>query len=357
MRRLFYILTIVALVLFAGCERRPLLDMCNTHYVRVYIDEALPNVTQGFYNENYVKPQYSQPDVLRLILADPETGEERAVRFLRDMGKDEKGTYYEGWIVADPGRYNLMVYNFDTETTVVNSHNSYFNAKATTNEIASHLRSRIPSRGANPEEKIVYDPDHLFAATCGEIDVPYVEEVDTLLSHEGEYFIAQSIVKSYYLQVQVKGMEYATSSVGLLSGMSGSAWVNGSGMDQNDNVTLYFELQPENGRASGVVRSNEGAVKTPGETVTIYTTFSTFGKLPDVENQLEITFDFLTIYGEPHSETLNITPTFSTQEAIENQWLLLDHVIEIPEPPNKTGQGGLKPEVDEWGDVNVNIKI
>ncbi len=351
MKRLMYILTIIAVVLFAGCERRPLLDMCNTHYVRVYIDEALPNVTQGFYNESYVKPTYNRPDVLRLILADPETGEEKAVRFLRDMGQDERGFFYEGWIVADPGRYNLMVYNFDTETTHVDNHNNYIDAKASTNEIASHLRSRIPSRGENVEEKIVYDPDHLFAATCGELDVPYVEEVDTLLNHDGEHFVAKSIVKSYYLQVKVKGMEYATSSVGLLSGMSGSAWVNGSGMDTDDNVTVYFELQPEDGRAAGIARAGDDGA------VTIYTTFSTFGKLPDAENQLEITFDFLTIYGEPHSETLNITSTFSTTEAVEKQWLLLDHVIEIPEPPNQAGGEGFKPVVDEWSDVNTNIEI
>ena len=353
MRRYIHILLTLFVLLCIGCERRPLMDMCNTHYVRVYINENLKNVTEGFYNENNAKPEYNQPDVLRLILADVETGKERAVRFLRDMGKDERGTYYEGWIIADPGRYNLMVYNFDTETTVVNEYNSYFNAKASTNEIATHLRSRIPSRGLNQEEKIVYDPDHLFAATCGEIDVPYVEEVDTLLSHEGDYFVAQSIVKSYYIQVKVKGMEYATSSVGLLSGMSGSSWVNGSGMDEEDNVTIYFELQSGVSPAAGIKRD-----AATGEAI-IYTTFSTFGKLPNAENNLEITFDFLTVYGEPHSETLNITPEFLTTDAINNQWLLLNHVIEIPDPPVTPGQGGggLKPEVDEWGDVNIGIEI
>ena len=92
--------------------------------------------------------------------------------------------------------------------------------------------------------------------------------------------------------------------------------------------------------------------------VTIYTTFSTFGKIPDVTNELEITFDFMTVYGESHSETLDVTEVFSEDVAIDNQWLLLNHTIEIPEPPPSTGGGGgFSPGVEDWGDVNADITI
>lgn len=363
MKRIIYIMAAICVMLASGCERRPLLELNNTHYVRVYVDEQLLNVTKGFYNENNARPSYESPDVLRLILADPETGQAIAERFLRDMGQDEKGTYYEGYIIADPGKYTLMAYNYDTETTIVNGSNNHKDAKATTNEIASHLRTKIPSRtkmfnsantpgGDVPFERIVYDPDHLFAANCGEINVGYVDEVDTLRTPEGEHFNAKSIVKSYYLQVKVQGMEYATSSVGLLTGMSGSSWLNGAGMDLSHNVTLYFEMLPgDNSAAGSYVTANA-----PGGEVTIYTTFNTFGKLPNAENKLEITFDFLTVYGEPYSETLDITELFYTQEALNNQWLLVDHTIKIPEPPKDNG-GGFKPSVDEWGDIETDITI
>jgi len=55
---------------------------------------------------------------------------------------------------------------------------------------------------------------------------------------------------------------------------------------------------------------------------------------------------------------LDVTHVFATKEAVENQWLLLDHTIEIPDPPPASGGGGgFSPGVDEWGDVNADITI
>lgn len=348
MRRFAYILLSVIAILTASCERRPLVELSNTHYVRVYVDESLLNVTEGFYRDDSMRPGYRSPDIIRIILADPETGMAMAERFLRNKGEDSKGTYYDGYIVADPGHYSLLAYNFDTESTIISSINNHKEAKASTDEIAAHLRSTIPSRanknitskGEPDYEKIAYCPDHLFAANCGEVYVPYVNYVDTLKTSAGEHFHASSIVKSYYLQVRVKGLEFSTSSVGLMTGMAGSSWINGKGMDEKDPVTVYFEMIHEE-------HSDESI---------IYTTFSTFGKIPDETNELEITFDFLTIYGEPYSETLDISELFNTKEAKENQWLLIDHTIVIPEPP-EIKDDGFKPGLDDWKDIETDIII
>jgi len=354
MRRLINILALCLLVL-SSCERRPLLELSNTHYVRVYIDENIRNVTHGFYNEAHNRPHYESPDVLRITLADPETGLTKAERFLRNSGVDEQGLYYDGYIIADPGEYTLMAYNFDTESTIINGINSHEDMKAYTNEIASHLKTKIPSRAtktpdAKPES-IVYDPDHLFATHCGQVTIHHSEDLDTLRTPEGTHFKASSLVKSYYLQVRVKGIKYASSSVGLLTGMAGSAWVKDGRMDEGHNVTVYFEMMPGENPSAGITRSDD-------DTALIYTTFGTFGKLPDADNELEITFDFLTVYGKPYSETINITDVFNTPEAKEHQWLLLDHVITIPEPPPSSGSsGGFQPSVDEWSDVESDIVI
>lgn len=347
MKRLAYTL-IVAIIAFAtSCERRPLFELSNTHYVRVYIDEELKNVNCGFYREDSKRPAYRSPDIMRIMLADPETGLIKAERFLRNKGTDEKGTYYDGYIVADPGYYCLLAYNFDTEATVISEINNHYKAKASTNEIALQLRSRIPSRSkqeppskASPREKIVYDPDHLFAASCGDVYIPYVDYVDTLRTMDGEHFHSKSIVKSYYLQVRVKGLEYSTSSVGLMTGMAGSAWLHTGEMDQKDPVTVYFEMNHD--------KNSDEAI--------IYTTFNTFGKIPEMENELEITFDFLTVYGDPYSESIDISDIFSTKEAIEHQWLIIDRTIEIPEPP-KIKDEGMKPGLDDWQDVESDIII
>lgn len=344
-----------------SCEHK---ELCydhdaHAHYVRVYINENLLNVTHGFYNKNYVRPHYQSPQILRLILADPFTGKAIAERFLRNIGHDDRGTYYDGYIVAAPGKYTLLAYNFDTETTLVDGYNNMFTAKAYTNEISTYLRTRIPSRAASnsfgADERITYEPDHLFAANCGEVTVPpHTDIVDTLKTTEGDHFTAHSVVRSYYLQIHVSGMQYATSSVGLLTGMSGSSWINGEGMNYDDNVTVFFEMQPEANEATGMLRKNKDTSE-----VILYTTFNTFGKLPDAENDLEITFDFLTTYGKPYSETINITDLFSTKDAKENQWLLIDYYkISIPDPPPGTGSNdGFKPGVDDWNDVETDLEI
>jgi hypothetical protein len=136
--------------------------------------------------------------------------------------------------------------------------------------------------------------------------------------------------------------------------MSGSSWINGEGMNYDDNVTVFFEMQPEANEATGMLRKNKDTSE-----VILYTTFNTFGKLPDAENDLEITFDFLTTYGKPYSETINITDLFSTKDAKENQWLLIDYYkISIPDPPPGTGSNdGFKPGVDDWNDVETDLEI
>lgn len=354
---------IAALVFASACERRELLDVGNTHYVRVYVDESIMNVTEGFYNASNVRPFYKRPQILRVVLADPYTGIARSERYLRNQGDDSMGHYYDGYIIADPGEYILFAYNFDTEVTLIRNQNNYFTAKAYTNEIASHLRARLYSRTTKggSEEKIIYDPDHLFVAGYEGVRVPYVNYIDTLRTPEGGYFVAESLVKSYYLQVRVKGMQYVSSAVSLLSGHAGSSDISTRQMDQKDTVTLYFEMTPGGESEAAGVRSlsaAEGAGMAPQEddTVMLYTTFGTFGKLPSVQSSLEITFDFMTVYGDPYYETIDLTGLFSTQDAIEHQWLLIDKEIDIPDPPPSAG-GGFNPGVDEWGDVKTDITI
>lgn len=348
MRRLTIILTGV-LMLLSSCERRPLFDLFNTHYVRVYIDEHLLNVTTGFYNPDHQKPAYSSPSIIRVALTDPDTGVVKAERYLRNMDRDERGTYYDGYIIADPGRYHMIAYNFDTEATIISGANSHLSMEAYTNEIASHLYSKIPSRvkAPVPNERIVYEPDHLFVVDCGDVIVNYVEQLDTLKTPQGDYFTGESIVKSYYLQINVKGMQYVSSSVALLDGMAGSTRLHGRMPDTEDPVTVYFEMLKSD------IPENE-----EGETV-IYTTFNTFGKLPDVISNLEITFDFLTTYGRHYSEKLDITEKFKEPDAIDHQWIIIDHAISIPDPPapEPGSGGGFVPEVGPWEDIETDIVI
>ncbi len=341
MKRLAVILVWVFAAFASSCHRRPLVDPQLTRYVRIYVDEELKNITTGFYNPAHAHPEYHAPEIMRVMLYDA-SGRMVSERYLRNRGSDEQGAYYDGYIVAEPGDYTLLAYNFNTETTIVGSEDNLMDAEAHTNEIASHLRSRLSSRSNESHDRIVYDADPLLVAR-GAVHVAYSETIDDLRTLDGAWFKARSIVDTYYLQIKIRNIRYVSSTVGLLTGMGGSVRLADGRVDADNGVTIYFEMQP-----SDIVGEDDTAV--------VYTTFGTFGKLPDDANELELSFDVLTTYGSKVTADIDITKKFGEPEATEHGWLIIDGTIEIPEPPSSPG-GGFTPGVTEWGDIHTDIVI
>lgn len=348
----------LCLLLAGGCEFRPLLDPTNVSYVRVYVDETILNVTTGYYNERFYHPSYTRPAILRVGLFDTETGNLVAERYLRNQGDDELGHYYDGTIVIGAGTYDLIAYNFGTESTIVGNEYNCFGMTAFTNEISPAIKAKLKSRTKTGEdegdatvtkadESIRYDADHLFVANAVGVTVREHDKVDTLRSTTGEpYFYAESLVKSYYIQVGIKGIQYVASSASLLTGMSRQAHPLDRDFVSGGEATLYFEMM--NGTYPD--RGDDYAC--------IYTTFGTFGRLPDADNQMLVSFEFQTTYGTTYQETFPLADEFMHEDAIVHQWIIIDKVIEIPDPPpDYQGQGGLKPSVDKWGEVDSEFTI
>ncbi len=272
MRRLAILLSLALAALTAGCHRRPLVDPQMTHYVRVYIDEELKNITTGFYNPDHAHPAYRTPEIMRVMLYDA-SGRVASERYLRNVGRDQRGVYYDGYIHAMPGDYTLVAYNFNTESTIVGGESSLWEAKAYTNEIAIHLRSRLSSRNSGSHERIVYDADPLFVARS-RVHVGH-GDTEGLRTPDGKWFVARSVVDAYYVQIRIRNVRYVSSTVALLSGMAGSVGLAKGSVDASDEVTVYFEM----------LRSN---VVEEDDTAVVYATFGTFGKLPDKSNKLEL---------------------------------------------------------------------
>lgn len=273
-------------LLFAGCEFRPLVEYSNTHYVRVYLDEHILNVTEGFYNPDHVKPEYKRPDVMKITLGDRSSGTVVAERYLRNHGEDARGFYYDGYIICEPGDWSLLSWNFGTSSTLISDPTEQYVTKAYTNKIASHLMANLPSRlnkksgdgtkadeNAKPE-KIVYEPDHLFVSRSSDVKIPYTNKVDTLRTPEGDYFTASTIVESWYIQINVKGLKYVSSALALMTGLSGSKTLFDPEIDRDDDVTDYFEMV-----AAPVPEGENMGV--------IYATFATFGKIPGVKSDID----------------------------------------------------------------------
>ena len=349
--KLFFMLCSTFFIsLFAGCEHRPLLELSDMHYIRIYLDEHIRNVSYGFYDETKEKPAYKTPRVMRVTLSDPTTGKVHGEQYLYESGTDERGNYIHGYIQARPGTYNLLAYNFDTESTHVKYQNDYERMEVYTNPVSEEVRGRLQSVRSvesSRAEVVRYDPDHFFVTTIDDVTLETVAGRDTIWAGKQEHPVAETVVKTYYMQVNVKGVEYVRSATALITGMAGSVTLYNREMVSDNPSTIYFNLQ--NGRA---VSKGTNEMTTVG-----YGTFNTFGKLPDVEGYIEITFEFHTTNNEVQTETIRVTDMFETEQVKENQWIIIDKVIEIVPPEGGETGGGMTPGISQWQQIEGEITI
>lgn len=348
---LFFVLhSFFFIFLFASCEHRALTDPNTGHYVRIYLDEQIKNVTCGFYDESLEKPEYHRPNAMRVLLTDPASGSVVSERYLQGRGEDDRGYYIDGYIGAEAGTYNLLAYNFGSAVTLIRDERDFYKMQAYTNPIGDYYLQYLPaSRLEMNEENIVHQPEHLFHTLARPIVIPKTSVVDTLKNETGDYFTAHSVVKSYYFQVSIKGVEWVKSAVSTVSGMARATFLQGCDMLVTDTpVNLFFILNYKDQQAA-----RDGS----GLTATLYGTFNTFGKLPEEENVLTLVFEFVKTDGTSQVETLVLTEEFETPQGRDQQHLIVDHEIVIAPPQGGGSVGGVEPGVDAWKEDDVTIQI
>lgn len=146
----------------------------------------------------------------------------------------------------------------------------------------------------------------------------------------------------------------------LLTGMAKSVKLSNGEISKENPAVLSLDMrigdkmQVQNVNAEKDPNDKESSITEEGY---IYTTFSTFGKIPDIQSLYNITFEFVKESGETQSVTIDITDLFKTKDAIENQWLLIDKEIEITPPQDFGDDGGFTPGVDDWEDNETDVII
>ena len=352
---------LLALVLQASCELRPLSDLNKNLLLRLRINLQIRNVQTP-----------PNVEVMRVIFYDPITNR----RFTEDYVTSEGG-----YISVPPGYYKLVVYNFDTESTMIRRDADLYYMEAYTNEISQQVRDKALSiirrtraeiesaksgRGTKSETngadtydvervdsitkededwaasmdgientKIVYEPDHLFVARQ---DVTIYDDRDEQVIETA----AETIVETFYLSVRIKNIKNIASANALLTGQIGSnfiAYPKDEGKS-DDNVSLYFPL-------------NEGKDSLNNDIM--YTTFNTFGKLTNEESRLWLTIFLTTHTGQTIEWHSDITEDF-----VENNdyRIVLEDEIPIPEPESTGGGGGgFQPGVAEWEEEHYYIDL
>ncbi|MBO5693567.1 MAG: DUF5119 domain-containing protein [Tidjanibacter sp.] len=328
-RKIWSMVALLMVMLSAGCHRRPLEEMDDSLYLDLKLDLSVQNIEGG---------QLRKPELMRVLFYDAET-----LEFVSDDYVLPEG----GYINALPGKYKMLVYNFDTESTIIRGDRNVGEIEAYTSEIPTSTRANLLTKlkaaatkpsfiAPDPEALIVYEPDHLLVARE---DVEIVRRTGT----QTLYADASSIVETYYLGVKLNNKGHLASAQALLSGQAKSNTFGFEGGVSKESVILYFDM------FSGV-NEKEGDVDV------LQATFNTFGKLPEEVSHLWLTIVVTNTNGETVTWQKDITDEFNNNP---DKYIYIEEPpIDVPIPPTPPSSGGgFQPTVGEWEEENYDIAI
>lgn len=332
---------IAALLLSVSCQRRQFVEWTTGVNVKLEVNTEIVN------NSNV-----ALPETMRLDLYNPDDAELCYTDYMSPSG---------GYIYPKPEIYDMLIYNIGTESTLFRNEGKYHEVEAYTCEVSSFLKSQLSkflakraqakaerlrakaeaestkggdveaSASAQPEEKIVYEPDHIFVGHVKGIEIPTTDEGDDkIITIEVN---AESVVETWEITLNnIEGLQWVTKAVAIISGQTGSHFI-GKGEDSGEVVSIYFEMQKD--ETSGCIRGH----------------FNTFGKHPNEQSLLSLDVNLTDSGGNEQHYHFDVDSDFMDNPT--NSIVVEDHVV-IEQPK---GGGGFVPSVDEWEEIRTEIKI
>ena len=315
MRRVYlYMIAAIILMASASCQRRPLTTADYMVILNIEIEKEIVNyeVTKD-------------PSLMRCIFYDSESGAFVTQAFLPPTG---------GQVSLIPSReYDVLVYNFDTESTWLEDENWFHKIYASTSLIPDSFRTKLRSRATKGEEEdIVYDPDHLFVGRLHDVFIPArsVDAPPVVLNVRCE-----TVVESWILEVRtITGKENIGTTAAVITGLAESNQI-GNNIRSEDFVSVYFDNQ---------VIDDNGLLTAR---------FNTFGWNKDIVEPQILSLVFTDIAGKGHVFNIDVSHQFPGNK---EQIIRVETEIDIPEPMT-SGDGGFVPKVEDWGEINTDIII
>lgn len=343
------ILMSAMLLAAAACVRRPLEDPNEVVTVQAEVNvQAVANVTTYVYNK-YIPTPDLNTDMMRVLIYDPGTKKLITQSFISSKRIDDNGNQVlSGSLNISYGTFDILIYNFDTPTIHVSGENNEETILAYTEELPLSLRTHyLPSKAGDDEQddsELVYnyEPDHFIVAHEESLRVSPHDSVVVIRTE------AHTIVDTYYLQVHVTGMEYASSATAVITGLSPSNYFGRDERTSNPIAAVSFDLR----------KSRDESYSGENKDV-LCALFNTFGKIPDASSDLHVTFNVIDTGGNLQQMDCSLDEIFKSEDAVERHWLLIDKVFEIhkPDNPNPSQSGGFQPMVGEWENVESDISL
>ena len=316
MRKWYLIVVLMVMALAAGsCHRRPLVEVDNNVLLNITIDTSIVNY----------KVQ-NPPEMMRAIFFDSNTGDFVSHSFLPHNG---------GYVYLMPGReYDILVYNFDTEATIIDADYNINYIFAYTNLVPENIKSKLKGRAdKSPDEMIVFEPDHLFV---GKIEDVYIPKRGYGMPAYEVDINAETIVQTWILEIdKVIGAEYVGAASSVISGLADHSLI-GSREQSYDEATVFFE-------AASLTKDGH-----------FYAKFNTFGRNALAGRSQILSLVLTDTGGKNWCFNMDISEKFNDNP---EQYILIRTDDIVIEKPEQTGGGGLAPEVDEWGEINTEIII
>lgn len=316
MRKWYLIVVLMVMALVAGsCKRRPLVELDNNVCLNITIDTSIVN-----YEVN------TPPEMMRAIFFDSKTGDFVSHSFLPHNG---------GYVHLMPGReYDILVYNFDTEATIIDGDYNLNYILAYTNLVPENIKSKLKGRAdKSPDEMIVFEPDHLFVGKLEDIYIPMRGDGMPALQID---ILVQTIVQTWIVEIdKVRGAEYVGAISSVISGLADHNLI-GRGEQSYDEATVFFE-------AASLTKDGH-----------FYAKFNTFGRNALAGRSQILSLVLTDTGGKNWCFNMDISEKFNDNP---EQYILIRTDDIVIEKPEQTGGGGLAPEVDEWGEINTEIII
>lgn len=278
----------------------------------------------------------TMPQYMEVLFYDPETHDLVSSHILPAEG---------GNIRIAPGEYNVVAYNFGTESTQVENIGHYEDATAFTSDITKVMEGKFKAKVTNSsadgtkgetkgyeDDPIIYEPDHLYVAKEDRVVIPSFEGRDESIEL---HTTASTILDVYSLEViGVKGCENVQKVEAFVTGQIKETYF-AQDLRGSDPATMYiddFRVDKENGR--------------------FYTVFGTFGKLAGADNHIYLDITVTNADGGQYRYIYDVTDQF---EEDGNSKLVVYDEIDIP--AGEVGGGGLAPEVGEWDEETIEVPL
>ncbi|MBQ9722095.1 MAG: DUF5119 domain-containing protein [Bacteroidales bacterium] len=325
MRRIMTIFAVLTVLVLASCQRRPFAE----HTTEV-------NIVLNVKTDIVINDEVPMPETMRIGLYETDGGSVQYTDYISSTG---------GLIHPKPGTYDLVVYNIGTESTQIRNEKSHDDIEAFTSEVSSFLKSQLgkflekraqAQAKAEPEakeEKIVFEPDHLFVGHLRQTEIPaLLEDGDDIEIHLN--VDAHSVVETWNVEIpNVDGVEYVQKAVAIISGQAGSHFI-GREEDSSESVSIYFEMSVDK------------------ETGVLFGKFNTFGKHPEAQSVLSLDINLTDTGGKEHHYHFDVDSDFMDNPALE---IVIEDEVKVEQPTG--GGGGFVPTVNDWDEVRTEINI